>query len=170
MTSTSFTVRPATIADAAVIARHRAEMFRDIHSLSDEVCVALEDASRIATGQLLSAGEYLGWLASPAEEPDTVVAGAGIRLRPALPEIQRHGERIQITTGQQGLIVNVFTERAWRRRGLAALLMTHVLEGARAHHLGSIVLHASRDGRALYESLGFVPTNEMRYSGTLSGE
>ena len=28
----------------------------------------------------------------------------------------------------------------------------------------SVVLHASPDGRALYRSLGFVATNEMRYS------
>ena len=30
--------------------------------------------------------------------------------------------------------------------------------------LMSIVLHASPDGRALYRSLGFVATNEMRYT------
>jgi hypothetical protein len=31
-----------------------------------------------------------------------------------------------------------------------------------------LVLHASDDGRALYESLGFVATNEMRYAGALA--
>jgi hypothetical protein len=29
---------------------------------------------------------------------------------------------------------------------------------------GSVVLHASDEGRPLYESLGFQPTNEMRLS------
>jgi len=28
-----------------------------------------------------------------------------------------------------------------------------------------LVLHASQDARPLYEKLGFVPTNEMRYTG-----
>jgi hypothetical protein len=28
--------------------------------------------------------------------------------------------------------------------------------------LGSVNLHASKEGRALYEKLGFEPTNEMR--------
>jgi hypothetical protein len=30
-----------------------------------------------------------------------------------------------------------------------------------------LVLHASDEGRPLYESMGFEPTNEMRYTGTL---
>ncbi|MEO8619512.1 MAG: GNAT family N-acetyltransferase [bacterium] len=170
MTSAEFSVRPATIADVEAIARHRAEMFRDIHSLGDELVTAVDDASRIAIAHLLDAGEYLGWLVTPAAEPDTIVAGAGIRLRPALPSIQTRAGRTEVITGQQGLIVNVYTERPWRRRGLAALVMRHVLEGARAHRLASIVLHASRDGRALYESMGFVPTNEMRYAGGATEE
>jgi GNAT superfamily N-acetyltransferase len=170
MTSAEFSVRPATIADVEAIARHRAEMFRDIHSLNDELCIAIDDASRIAIAHLLDEGEYLGWLAAPVTEPNTIVAGAGIRLRPALPSIQTRAGRTEVITGQQGLIVNVYTERPWRRRGIAALLMTHLLQGAREHHLGSIVLHASNDGRALYESLGFVPTNEMRYVGNGSEE
>jgi hypothetical protein len=29
------------------------------------------------------------------------------------------------------------------------------------------VLHASDDGRALYDKLGFTPTNEMRYDGDI---
>jgi len=30
-----------------------------------------------------------------------------------------------------------------------------------------VVLHASDDGRPLYDKLGFTPTNEMRYDGRL---
>ena len=102
MTTADFSVRTATPADAGLIAYHRAEMFRDIHSLSDALCVALEHASRAPTAHLLRAGEYLGWLASPADDHNTLV---------------------------------------------------------------DIVLHASTEGRPLYESLGFVATNEMRYAG-----
>ena len=167
MTTADFLVRSATPADAAVIAHHRAQMFRDIHSLSDELCVALEHASRAPTAHLLGTGDYLGWLASPVDDPGTIVAGAGIRIRPALPSVLTRDDRMEVTTGDHGLIVNVFTERAWRRRGLAALLMTYVLEAAHRVPLANIVLHSSNDGRPLYESLGFVATNEMRYAGTL---
>ena len=35
----------------------------------------------------------------------------------------------------------------------------------RQQRLDDVVLHASDDGRALYEQLGFVLTNEMRLRG-----
>lgn len=66
-------------------------------------------------------------------------------------------------------MLHIFTEPAWRRRGLAELLMRHVLEWARNQRLDRLVLHASAEGRALYERLGFVATNEMRFSGSLIG-
>ena len=65
--------------------------------------------------------------------------------------------------GRQGLIVNVYVERDWRRRGIAALLMRRLLADVDSLDLMSVVLHASPDGRALYRSLGFAATNEMRY-------
>lgn len=60
-----------------------------------------------------------------------------------------------------------FTEKAWRRRGLARLLMEEVLKGAKTSRIDTLVLHASGDGRPLYEQLGFAQTNEMRYQGVL---
>jgi len=67
--------------------------------------------------------------------------------------------------GPQALVMNVFTERAWRRRGVGEALMREVLRWCRANGVDSVVLHASEDGRPLYWNLGFTPTNEMRYEG-----
>jgi len=66
------------------------------------------------------------------------------------------------------LVVNVYTERAWRRSVVVA-------DGADAGALAVVpgeqdrersVLHPC-EGRPLYEKLGFTPTNEMRYDGSL---
>ncbi len=46
----------------------------------------------------------------------------------------------------------------------AALLMEQIIAWSREHDIESLVLHSSDDGRALYEHLGFVQTNEMRLS------
>jgi hypothetical protein len=40
--------------------------------------------------------------------------------------------------------------------------MRSVLSALAERNIRRIVLHASDDGRRLYERLGFVPTNEMR--------
>src|SRR5205807_6483358 len=76
----------------------------------------------------------------------------------------KNGE-ITIAEGRQGLIVNVFTEPEWRRRGLAQLLMEQIIARSREQQLDGLVLHASDDGRALYEKFGFVPTTEMSLGG-----
>ena len=166
-----FSVRPATIDDVPVLARHRAEMFRDIHSLDDATSADLATASVTYFSQALPSGEYLGWLAHPDSAPNEIVAGVGMQLRRALPTLRRApDEELCVVSGNQGLVVNVYTERDWRRRGLAAMLMAHVLNAAKVHNVVSLVLHASVEGRPLYEKLGFVPTNEMRYTGSIPTE
>jgi GNAT superfamily N-acetyltransferase len=59
-------------------------------------------------------------------------------------------------------ILNVFTEPEWRRRGVAKLLLEEIIAWAREKRLDRLVLHASDEGQALYEGLGFKPSNEMR--------
>ena len=165
MPDVNFIVRTATSVDVDIIARHRAEMFRDIHGLDDATCTSLLAASRTALDPLLASGEYLGWLASPVDDPRHIVGGAGIRLRAALPSVQTHDGKTTVAVGRQGLIVNVFTEHAWRRRGLARLLMRRLMSDVQQLELASIVLHASAEGRPLYRAMGFEATNEMRYAG-----
>jgi GNAT superfamily N-acetyltransferase len=84
-----------------------------------------------------------------------------IRTVPPFPH--RHGNgQVTIAEGRQGLIVNVFTEPEWRRRGIGKLLLAHIIDWSRHQHLEDLVLHASEDGHPLYQQLGFVLTNEMR--------
>jgi GNAT superfamily N-acetyltransferase len=160
--TTEFVVREATLDDIPILAHHRAGMFRDMGRLPDSLVESMHSASSLYFGHALTEDEYVAWLASPADDPATIVAGAGLQLRPALPTVRLEHDTVVVATGLQGLIVNVFTEPAWRRRGLARLLMQHVIAAARARCAGGIVLHASPEGRPLYESLGFVATNEMR--------
>jgi GNAT superfamily N-acetyltransferase len=157
-----FAIRLATAADAPVLARHRAEMYRDMGVLPDDRYAELVDASLRYLEEAIPSGEYVGWVAAPLASSGEVVAGAGLQLRRVLPGLRRVGDRVELAIGVQGLVVNVFTERAWRRQGVAELLMRHLLEWARERGVRNLVLHASDEGRPLYERLGFVPTNEMR--------
>jgi GNAT superfamily N-acetyltransferase len=73
---------------------------------------------------------------------------------------------VGLAEGRHAIVLNVFTEPAWRRQGVGELLMREILEWAAQERLDRLVLHASREGRALYERLGFVATNEMRFAGS----
>jgi len=44
--------------------------------------------------------------------------------------------------------------------------MLTALSWCRDSGIRSVILHASSDGRPLYDSLGFTPTNEMRLNLT----
>lgn len=158
-----YAIRRADVGDAASLARHRAEMFRDMGELSDDLYDVLIAASRAYFTRAIPDGRYVAWVAESREPPAEVIGGAGVQLRELLPRQAAGGERLM--RGPQGLIVNVYTERPWRRRGVADALMREVLGWCRANGVESLVLHASDEGRALYEKLGFTPTNEMRYTG-----
>lgn len=156
-------VRLATASDAPVVARHRVAMFTDMGTLPAEQGPSLLVAAEAYFRRAIPAGTYVGWLATPAGRAAEVVGGAGIQIREMIPRLRGDGRGID--GGPQGLIVNVYTESAWRRRGIAELLMREVLAFTRQRGIDNVVLHASDEGRALYEKLGFRQTNEMRYQG-----
>jgi GNAT superfamily N-acetyltransferase len=154
-----YTIRSATVDDAAAIARHRVEMFRDMGQVpTDALASRLLSASTIAIRQALNGHSYLGWLA--IDDEDNVVAGVGVHVKRQLPRIHAN----EVRHGPVPLVVNVYTEPAWRGKGIARALMKTVLHWAREQGFDRVVLHASDAARALYESLGFSPTNEMRWS------
>ena len=159
-----FLVRQATADDAALIARHRAAMFLEMHDLEVSRVADLEARSTRYLEVALASGEYLGWLASPAGDAASIVSGAGVQLRRTLPHPR---EPDGTPHGRQAIVLNVYTEPAWRGRGAAELLMRRVIQWAGDIGMHTLVLHASTAGRPLYERLGFSATNEMRYDGTL---
>ena len=158
-----YRIRRATAADAGVLARHRAEMFRDMGELPGDLHDTLIEAARAYFIHAIVDGRYVGWVAQLDDESGEIIGGAGLQLRELLP--RPDVARGRLVRGPQGLILNVYTERAWRRRGVAAALMRELLRWCRGNGVESVVLHASAEGRPLYEKLGFTATNEMRYAG-----
>lgn len=162
----AFVVRIATPDDAAAIARHRTRMFREMGDVADADMPALADATTRYLDTAIASGEYHGWFALAHDEAEHPIAGAGVQLRPLLPRPGLAGppavDRIE------ALVVNVYVEPPWRRRGVAERLMRELMAWCDARGVARVVLHASVAGRPLYERLGFVQTNEMRYQPTSS--
>jgi GNAT superfamily N-acetyltransferase len=148
-------IRSATSAgsDLDAIIHHRRATYREV-GFTDEHALDLVGADyRIWVGPKLESGEYLGWFALA---PDcSIAAGLGLWLMDNPPSLFVPGR-------WRGNIVNVYTEPPHRRKGLASALMRTAIAWCSAHEVPTIVLHSTPDGRALYESLGFAPTTEMR--------
>ena len=158
----TFRIRRATAQDAGIVAWHRARMFQDMGDVSDDAFEILRAKARARLKEWLDSGDYVGWLATPADQPEMVVGGAGVQLQPILP---RPVNASTVGEGRQGTVVNVFTEPQWRRHGIAGLLMKEIITWSKDEHLDRLLLHASDKGRSVYERLGFIAGNEMRFVG-----
>ncbi len=152
MTIPSFVIRPVRAADVPVIVRHRRAMFQEM-GVGDEAgldAMAAEFAQWVV--DKLDDGDYLGWFAMCGNE---VAAGVGLWIMEWPPHPLD-------ATGRRGYILNVYTEPGHRLHGLARRLVSIALEWCRESDIVTVSLHASGDGRLLYESLDFKQTNEMR--------
>jgi GNAT superfamily N-acetyltransferase len=142
-------------------------MFQDMAQISAAIFDDFAEASRAWTERALASGEYIGWFAIPKSQPEVIVAGAGIQLRQVPPHPCRPAKESAFAQARHAIVLNVFTEPEWRRRGVAMFLMDEILRWARAEKIDQLVLHASAQARALYEKMGFIATNEMRFGDEL---
>lgn len=146
-------IRTGGIADLAHILHHRRAMFEEMGGASESVLDHMQQASGQYLRDALPSGVYRAWLAETAE--GRVVSGGGIAIvpwpgSPDFPDTRR------------GWILSIYTEPEYRRRGLARRIMECIVAWCRSESFGYVALHASADGRLLYEKMGFQPTNEMR--------
>jgi GNAT superfamily N-acetyltransferase len=150
---TGISIRRALVSDIPMLVRHRRLMWWDM-GRRDETQHALSDqASNEYFSTAVADGSYQGFLA--VTSTGTVVGGGGIVIS-AWPSLlgQRQPKR--------AMILNVYVERDYRRRGIARDLMLAMIDWCRSNGFVNVGLHASDEGRPLYEKLGFKPTNEMR--------
>jgi GNAT superfamily N-acetyltransferase len=147
-------VRRAGVEDAPYIARHRARMFHEMGRLAEDAVAGFTDAAHPYLEELLANGTYHGWLTTRSD--GSIIGGAGVQLRPLLP-------RPEALLGPEAIVLNVYVEPAFRRRGVARTLLEALLAWCREQAIQRIVLHATAAGKPLYESLGFVVIEEMIY-------
>lgn len=153
LTWKGFTIREATAADLDIVLHHRRSMFVDMGYRDERALQAAMATSKPFFAQRLADGTYRGWLVENSSHQ--VVAGGGIII------FDYHSSP-RDPSPRRPTIVNMYTESAYRRKGLARKLMETMIDWCRREGFGSVVLHASDFGRPLYEQLGFTPTNEMR--------
>ena len=158
---TSFDIRPAMPDDALLLATQRVEMFRDMGRTTPPIEQPLLESCEDYFRTALSNGEYVGWIAHFLDAPDRAIGGAGVQFRPLVPRTDASGRCL--VAGREGLVLNVYVDPAQRRQGVARRLMETLIAWAPGAGIVRLVLHASADGRRLYENLGFLESNEMLF-------
>ena len=145
------TTRYAAPHDAALITSQRHRMFADNSFTTEAALLAADAQFEPWVRERLEDGRYVGIL---LEDLGKVVAGAGIFFADFPPHwMDPHPCR--------AYILNVFTEAENRGKGYAKLLMKEALDVCKRRNVPTVVLHASPQGRPIYQQLAFTSTDEM---------
>ena len=144
-------IRVATASDVPEILRQRRAMYEDMHYRDADALAAMVSVSAAYLAKALSDGSFRAWLASVG---DRVVAGGAIIVSPW----PAHPYDLEC---RRATILNVYTYPDYRRRGIARRLMQTMTDWCKRESFARVTLHASKDGRSLYEALGFETGNEM---------
>jgi GNAT superfamily N-acetyltransferase len=149
----AITIREATLSESAIILHHRRSMFRDMGEGNAEELDRMVDVAGPWLARALADGSYRHWLALDGK--GRVAGGGGVLVCPwpANPKDP---------CTQRAVILNVYTEPEFRKRGIARQIMLAIMERLKENGFRAVNLHASPEGRHLYEKLGFEATNEMR--------
>ena len=147
----AWTLRTATAKDLATLARHRDAMWVGM----GRVAPGEKDPTSQAYADWLAARMESGTLtAFLAEERGKVLASGAVWIQDVQP---RPGHPLTMW----GYILSVYTEPHARRRGLARAIVDACIGHAKQAGCTRACLHASDEGRPLYERLGFERTEEM---------
>jgi len=147
-----FHIRKATTDDLNHLVHHRLAMFEEMGFQDAAALKCVENASREYFSNSLRSGKYVAWLAEQLN--GHIVGGGGIVVAdwPGYPGENR---------AERAWILNMYTEPAARRFGVANRLLEMIVEWCRARGFSMVSLHASSSGRPIYERAGFQQTNEM---------
>lgn len=146
------TYRKMTEADVPAFMEMR---IRQLKEEGAEETVDLRPALRDYYSRHLANGTFVACLAL---EGDRIVGTGGMSFVEKPPYFS-------CPSGKIGLLSSMYTEKAYRRRGIARELLGRVMEEARQYGCGCVQITASDMGVLLYTDFGFQKNgNFMQYT------
>ncbi len=147
----TYTIRRATPDDAALLAEHRARVWREVGDWDEEPMARQIPVWTAWFTEAVADGRYRSWI---AEELGAAIASGSLLVYAAIPRPGSDSDR-------EGRVQSVYVDPNARRRGIARTLMHEIVAYARTAPLIRLVLHPSDDARPLYAGLGFSALDEM---------
>ncbi|MFC2079228.1 GNAT family N-acetyltransferase [Candidatus Bipolaricaulota bacterium] len=138
-------IRPASIADLESLVALRVTMFEAMGYESQALVQSIDSMCDYFEKHLPS-GAFRVWV---AEHKGTPIASIGLVIHSIPPSPHN-------AVGKEAYLMNLVTLPEYRRQGIAKRLLRHVVDIVRSEGIQTVSLHASSEGRRLYEELGFV--------------
>lgn len=135
--------RKANAADISQLVELRKKQLTDEGSYSDN---NIDDELENYFSSSIAAGALVVWTAS---EGGNIIGTCGVCFFQYPPNFSN-------TTGRVAYITNVYTQEEYRKRGIATRLLEFIMEEIKNRNYKYVRLHASSQGKKLYEKIGFV--------------
>jgi GNAT superfamily N-acetyltransferase len=139
-------IREAAVEDLDIVTRLRLRFLAEHRRVDpSELSAGFVAATRSFLDRHFEAKTSRSWVASEQGVDIGVVTMLILDLAP----------RPDDATGLEGYVVNMYVDRAHRRRGVGKALLGECLNAAGEIGMRRLLLHATDDGRSLYTSVGF---------------
>ncbi|MHC5740298.1 MAG: GNAT family N-acetyltransferase [Nostoc sp.] len=144
-----FNLRQANLQDLEALIELRLELLREAGEIKgDSDTTNLAEATRKYLGEKMPSGEFLAWV---AEVDSQIIATTGLVF------FQRPPYNVNLS-GLEAYIMNSYTIPMWPGQGIATALLKEIISFVRATEAKRLWLHATEDGKRVYEKLSFVST------------
>ena len=142
-----FEYKRATMEDIDELVRTRIIVLRAANKLSDDEDMSVvEEESKAYYRRALETGEHIAYL---VYDNGAFVGAGGVSFYQVMPTYHN-------PTGKKAYIMNMYTNPAYRRKGIAYHTLEILEADAKNKGIDAISLEATEMGRPLYEEFGFV--------------
>lgn len=141
----------ATSEDIDILTRTRIEVLRAANQLSDNIDMSeVEKESYNYYQKALCDGSHIAYLVFDGKR---FVGAGGVSFFQVMPTYHN-------PSGNKAYIMNMYTNPAYRRRGIAAKTLDMLINDTKNKGITAISLEATDMGRPLYEKYGFIKMND----------
>ena len=148
--------KKATVEDIEDLVSSRIQVLRTVFHIDEaENMAEIGEASFQYYAKALSDGSHTAYLVYVG---DQVIGTGGICYDRVMPMPYNH-------SGNRGYIMNMYTDKAYRGRGIAGKVLELLLADARERGIFRVSLSATEQGRPVYERYGFTEDKAAMLSG-----
>lgn len=141
----------ATSEDIDILTRTRIEVLRAANQLSDDIDMSeVEKESYSYYQKALCDDSHIAYLVFDGKR---FVGAGGVSFFQVMPTYHN-------PSGNKAYIMNMYTNPAYRRRGIAAKTLDMLINDTKNKGITAISLEATDMGRPLYEKYGFIKMND----------
>jgi GNAT superfamily N-acetyltransferase len=149
---TGISIRKATVRDIETLINYRIIFLAETYG---DPPVELDGLLRLTLRKYfertLKDGTYIAWIAEYEDNP-VGFSGMVIREQPG---------NFDVPNGRTGYILNIFTPKEFRKKGIASLLMQKLIDEGKRLKLDRLELKATKAGEPIYRQLGFVEPHDL---------